>query len=83
MPLKTSSSQDYEKVMVDSFSEHKTKQVSTEGSCAILCVKAKCKSFHLVLDDGYLRCIFGESGTASVSASAIEVYKQPLSIMIV
>ena len=60
-----------------------TEQVSTEGSCAILCVNSKCKSFRLVLDDGNLMCILGESGTASVSASAIEVYKQPLSIIIV
>jgi hypothetical protein len=80
---KTSSSQEYEKVMVDSFSDSKTEQVSTEGSCAILCLKAKCKSFRLVLDDGNLMCSFGASGTPSESASAIAVYEKPLSIIFV
>ena len=78
---KTSSSQKYEKVMVDSFSPSKAEQVSTEGACAILCLKAKCKSFRLVLDDGNLSCIFGELGTTdSLSESPIAVYTIFLSI---
>ena len=61
---------DFELLLVESFSSYSTNQVSSEGACAILCTKDKqktCKSFAVTSEDGILFCKLSESVSGRVS----------------
>ena len=71
----TTYSQSYEKARVEYFTEAWFGQttISTDGSCAILCLKdGYCDSFRIINETGVLECSLGLSSTTS---GDIEVYR--------
>ena len=73
-----SRSQSYHKAGVSVFNSYKSEQVTTPGSCAILCLKeglAKCNGFHVKDEEGgKLECTLGVSPGLSGN---IEIYTTP------
>jgi hypothetical protein len=80
----SSTKQNFELTMVDSFSSYSTSEVSSEGSCAILCSKDKenpCIGFVVAKEDGILNCKMIESLSTSVAATGgDQIYKKSIII---
>ena len=73
-------SQSYEKARVEYFNEAWFGQstISTDGSCAILCLKdGYCDSFRITNETGVLECSLGHSST---TPGDIEVYRIQIAI---